>query len=305
MARPLHAKDVGLSLAKLVAHYGLGEKDQSALIATKGKHLCDFSADEISEMAVYNAADVDQCYGLLQHLCKQTDKAEIMLIDMTIRMLIEPQCSTPTRRLLVDTLADESARKQAMLARCGVQLMGAAAEDATLPTTKRAGKALTVLCVGMAKFAAVSANRRGRRPDESLAERTGKEIPALAKTDEAFLLSCKSIDNPLVAYGRIAARLDAKSTILTDTYPCRSWTRLTRIPVQKVPIPLKYYGADTTGRWSGWGYNPQNLPRINPYATDDRPTQSRKSLRAPAGLQGRRRRLVRDRATRQPLSCGK
>jgi hypothetical protein len=49
-----------------------------------------------------------------------------------------------------------------------------------------------------------------------------------------------------------------------------------------VPIPLRYYGADTTGRWSGWGYNPQNLPRINPY----KPKLSdalRKSLRAPPG----------------------
>ena len=87
MARPIHAKDVGLSLAKLVAHYGLGYKDQSALIATKGKNLCDFSDDEIDEMRIYNAADVDQCYGLLLKLIPQTRKEEVKLVDMTLSLI--------------------------------------------------------------------------------------------------------------------------------------------------------------------------------------------------------------------------
>ena len=43
MARPIHAKDVGLSLAKLVSHYRLGVKDNFALLQTKGKHLSDFT----------------------------------------------------------------------------------------------------------------------------------------------------------------------------------------------------------------------------------------------------------------------
>jgi DNA polymerase len=273
MARPIHAKDVGLSLAKLVAHYGLGEKDQSALIATKGKHLCDFSADEISEMAVYNAADVDQCYGLLQHLCKQTDKAEIMLIDMTIRMLIEPQFDADTT-LLVDTLAEESARKQAMLIEAA-SLMGAAAEGND--DDERAAKALTVLA-SASKFAAFL-RTVGVDVPTKISLRTGKEIPALAKTDEAFL-ELQEHDNPLVA-NAAAARLDAKSTIL-QTRILSFLDASDAHPEKKVPIPLKYYGADTTGRWSGWGYNPQNLPRINPYA----PKLSdalRKSLIAPQG----------------------
>ena len=39
MARPLHAKTCGLSLAALVKHYGLGVKDSAALINTRGKRL--------------------------------------------------------------------------------------------------------------------------------------------------------------------------------------------------------------------------------------------------------------------------
>ena len=78
-----------------------------------------------------------------------------------------------------------------------------------------------------------------------------------------------------------AARLDAKSTIL-QTRIQAFMDAANAHPDKKVPIPLKYYGADTTGRWSGWGYNPQNLPRVNPY--DPKPSDAlRSSLVAPAG----------------------
>ena len=108
---------------------------------------------------------------------------------------------------------------------------------------------------------------------------TGKDIPALAKTDEAFI-ALQEHDNPLVATAS-SARLDAKSTIL-QTRIASFLAAAEAHPRRKVPIPLKYYGADTTGRWSGWAYNPQNLPRINPYFP--KPSDAlRKSLIAPKG----------------------
>ena len=64
-------------------------------------------------MQKYNADDVDQCYALLSRLIKRTRKDEVRLIDMTIRMLVEPQFDVDMD-LLTTTLADESARKQAM-----------------------------------------------------------------------------------------------------------------------------------------------------------------------------------------------
>jgi DNA polymerase I-like protein with 3'-5' exonuclease and polymerase domains len=47
----------------------------------------------------------------------------------------------------------------------------------------------------------------------------------------------------------------------------------------KLPIPIHYYGADTTGRDSGWAYNPQNLPRVSGKPSD----ALRNSLKAPYG----------------------
>jgi len=273
MARPIHAKDVGLSLAKLVAHYGLGYKDQSALIATKGKNLCDFSDDEIDEMRIYNAADVDQCYGLLLKLIPQTRREEVKLIDMTIRMLIEPTFESNSL-LLADTLTEEGIRKKAMLVEAAQKMD---VYEIGMDDDEAASAALTVLS-SAAKFAAFLRTIEVDVPTK-VSPTTGKEIPALAKTDEGFL-SLQEHDDPLVATAA-AARLDAKSTIL-QTRIQAFMDASNAHPEKKVPIPLKYYGADTTGRWSGWGYNPQNLPRVNPY--NPRPSDAlRRSLIAPPG----------------------
>jgi hypothetical protein len=273
MARPIHAKDVGLSLAKLVAHYGLGYKDQSALIATKGKNLCDFSDDEIDEMRIYNAADVDQCYGLLLKLIPQTRREEVKLIDMTIRMLIEPKFKSDAT-LLANTLTEEGVRKKAMLVEAAQKMD---VYEIGMDDDEAASAALTVLS-SAAKFAAFLRTIEVDVPTK-VSPTTGKEIPALAKTDEGFL-SLQEHDDPLVATAA-AARLDAKSTIL-QTRIQAFMDASNAHPEKKVPIPLKYYGADTTGRWSGWGYNPQNLPRVNPY--NPRPSDAlRRSLIAPPG----------------------
>jgi hypothetical protein len=242
MARPIHAKDVGLSLAKLVAHYSLGYKDQTALIATKGKHLCDFTEQEIADMKIYNAADVDQCYGLLRRLIPQTNKAEVKLIDMTIRMLVEPHFNTDVE-LLANTLAEESARKQAMLIEAARQF---GVKESGMSDDESAEAALKLLS-SSAKFATFL-RTLGVDVPTKVSNTTGKDIPALAKTDEAFL-ALQEHDNPLVA-SAAQARLDAKSTIL-QTRIQAFMAASDAHPDKQVPIPLKYYGADTTGRWSG------------------------------------------------------
>lgn len=283
MARPIHAKDVGLSLAKLVEHYGLGVKNQSALIATKGKRLADFTRAEIKDMKRYNADDVDQCYGLLKKLIPQTRKDEVKLIDMTIRMLVEPVFDADMD-LLGNTFEEEGIRKEQVLRELGAILttnipLNAAAKIRLGETYARLGTdQVRKMLMSAAKFKQLLETLGVEVPMKE-SPTTGKEIPALAKSDEAFL-AMQDHPNPLVAQAA-SARLDAKSTLLQ--------TRITAFmdasnahPQRKVPIPLKYYGADTTGRWSGWGYNPQNLPRINPY--EPKPSDAlRKSLRAPEG----------------------
>ncbi len=273
MARPIHAKDVGLSLAKLVRHYGLGIKDNFALLQTKGRHLKDFTEQEIADMGVYNKEDVDQCYGLLKRLIPQTKKDEVILIDMTVRSLIEPQFDCDTE-LLSKTLVEEVERKRTALLEASktmdVYELGMDDDEAVAAVLK--------LLSSAPKFAKFLESLGVEVPMKK-SPTTEKDIPALAKTDEAFI-ALQEHDNPLVSVAA-NARLDAKSTIL-QTRIQSFLTASNAHPQKKIPIPLRYYGADTTGRWSGWGYNPQNLPRINPY----KPKLSdslRKSLRAPPG----------------------
>ncbi len=274
MARPIHAKDVGLSLAKLVAHYNLGAKDQSALLQTKGKNLCDFTDQELAAMEVYNKADVDQCYALLHKLIPQTRREEVKLIDMTVRMLVEPQFEL-NRALLVETLKEEGERKYGVLLRAA-QTLGVM-EDG-LGFEEVAERALTVLSSAnkFAKFLKL----KGVEVPTKTSQTTGKQIPALAKTDEAFI-ALQEHPNTDVAMAA-SARLDAKSTLLQTRIQAFLDAAGSHPTQYRIPIPLNYYGADTTGRWSGWAYNPQNLPRIAPSLP--KPSDAlRKSLRAPAG----------------------
>ena len=272
MATPHHAKTCGLSLGALVEHYGVGKKDNSALINTRGKHLKDFTPEEIDDMRTYNIADTDQCYALFKRLLKVTPSSEMKLIDHTIRMLVEPQFEVD-RPLLAETLVLERERKEKVLLDLAKLLDPARAhadpDGASLVVEKMLGSA--------AKFADFLRSQDVEVPMK-LSQRTGKWAPALAKTDEAFL-ELQEHENELVAEAA-AARLGVKSTILESRLS--AFITASDAVGGRLPITLKYYGADTTGRWSGWAYNPQNLPRISP----DKPKLSdalRKSLKAPKG----------------------
>ena len=256
MSRPIHAKEAGGSLAALVKHYNIGVKDQSALINTKGKHLKDFTPEEIEAMRTYNAADVDQCWQLFKILYKQTSKDEMKLIDMTIRMLVEPQFVVD-RKLLSETLWQERDRKKAMLLDLAATLgiVGVDDEEIANEVCKTLGSA--------AKFARLLEDLGVEVPTKT-SPTTGKTVPALAKTDEAFI-AMQEHDDPIVA-AAAAARLGVKSTLLETRI--EAFIQAADATGGKLPVPLKYYGADTTGRWSGWAYNPQNLPRVSGKASD-------------------------------------
>ena len=243
MARPIHAKDVGGSLAALVEHYGLGKKDSSALIATKGKHLKDFTPEEIAAMRTYNMADTEQCYNLFYKLLAQTPKSEMRIIDATIRMLVEPQFVVD-EPLLTKTLVLEQEHKRDMLISLAVKLGVGSVED------------VRKTLASAPKFAALLTDNGVPVPMKLNPK--GKSIPALAKTDEGFIALTEH-ENDLVA-AAANTRLGVKSTqletrigkFLDAAHHCNG----------RLPVPIKYYGADTTGRWSGFWYNLQNLPRI-------------------------------------------
>jgi DNA polymerase len=169
---------------------------------------------------------------------------EIKLIDMTLRMFLDPVFSVDDA-LLVQRLEDLKKEKNDLLATLKESLKcdDEEAVRKKLASNKQFAALLEALDPPVA-------------PPTKISPVTGKETFALAKNDEGFI-SLSEHDNPLVQQ-LCAVRLGTKSTL--------EESRITRfIDIGKrnrglLPIPLKYYGAHT-GRWSGSDkVNFQNLP---------------------------------------------
>lgn len=274
MARYLgHAKTTGLSLKALTQHYGLGVKDATALTNTKGKHLKDFTPAEIADMREYNKEDVELTFRLFKTLAPRIPSREMVLADKTIRMLTNPQFDLDTQ-LLEKTLVEERERKHFALVDVAYALdvyeVGQTEEE-----TAEAARALLASAPKFAEFLTKMGVDVPMKPSPTNPE---KMTYALAKTDEAFT-DLTSHENPMVA-AAAQARLGVKSTILETRI--EAFLQAGNAVGGKLPVPLKFYGADTTGRWSGWAYNPQNLSRIDP--SKPKPSDAlRLSLRAPKG----------------------
>jgi len=235
MARAVHGTEVGGSLAKLAEHYKLGQKG-TEVVRAMGVRRVDFSEEELAKYGQYCINDVELTRGVFNHLAPHFNRIEIKLIDMTIRMHTEPSfiLDLPT---LEDHLHHTKRRKEDLLAASGM-----AKED----------------LMSNPKFADVL-RAHGVVPPMKISPTTGKETYAFAKTDEDMkaLLDYPDFDVQAI----VAARLGTKSTIeetRTQTFIEIAHTN------RYLPIPLKYYGADVSGRWSGVSFNMQNIPRTSP-----------------------------------------
>jgi DNA polymerase I-like protein with 3'-5' exonuclease and polymerase domains len=284
LARAPRQSHGSMSLDNLIKAYGLRPKDKAVLNATKGKRLVDFTPAEIERMRAYNASDVDNTYDLFKLFAEvdtsniedmrdtvkavQWHKRELLLSDMTARMICYPQLQCDTG-LLTKTAQEVQKLKYRQLQELTARL-GVLDEEEVRATLASAPK-----------FAAVL-EAFGVEVPMKTSPTTGKQTYALAKTDPGFT-ALLDHDDPWVQ-SLAAARLGVKSTLLE--------TRLARMGVCAtvmngwMPVPLAYHSA-TTGRWGGRVWNPQNLPRIRrnkdgnviPQLTD----ALRNSLVAPPG----------------------
>jgi hypothetical protein len=250
MARPIHAKDVGLSLAKLVAHYGLGVKNNAILLNTKGKHLADFTPDEIAAMRIYNRDDTDQCAALFHVLKQHYTAAELFHIDCNIRMLTEPAFELDVALLETALSVERSDKLKHLVALAGMLRPPPGEQsDAEVPWGDE--PALTEWVRGQLasapKFSALLNSRGVPTPMKPSPTNPANQVPALAKTDEDFV-ALQEHEDPVVATAA-RARLAIKSTLLeTRIQAILSTGEMLR---GRLPVPLNYAGADTTGRDSG------------------------------------------------------
>jgi DNA polymerase I-like protein with 3'-5' exonuclease and polymerase domains len=248
MGRALHGVEVGGSLKVLAERYAIGEKGTEVLNAL-GKRRTQFTPEELSRYGDYCINDVNLTYKLFQLMMKKFPKQELKVIDLTLRMFIDPVLELD-KDLLEEHLRETVAKKERLLLDCAADRSDLMSND---------------------KFAELLKNY-GVEPPTKISAATGKQAWAFAKTDEEFKALAEH-PNPAVQ-ALVAARLGNKST-LEETRTQRFIEIAAR---GKLPVPIRYYAAHT-GRWGGDDkVNLQNLPSRGANAN-----KLKKSIVAPAG----------------------
>lgn len=250
MARPVYGKVSSLSLAALAKHCALGAKDSTALVNTKGKHLADFTSAERDAMAAYNREDTELCYRLFRHLKQHFTPAELWHLDATIRMLVEPKF-VPDQAMLDTALSIERSDKHKHLLDLARLLRNGADVELPWEDGTAVSEWVREQLASAPKFSALLERRGVEVPMKPSPTSPDKQVPALAKTDEAFI-ELQEHDDPVVA-AAARARLAIKSTLLETRI--QAFLDTAAACEGRLPVPLNYCGAMTTGRDSGTLYN--------------------------------------------------
>lgn len=249
MARAVHGVEVGNSLAVLAERYNIGAKGTEVENAL-GLRREDFPADQLARYGEYCCNDNAITYQLFSRMMENGfPKGELKVIDITLRMFIEPTLVLNQHKL--EQHLDGVIKKKE-------QLLEAADTNRTQIMSNR-------------KFAELL-EQLGVPPPEKVSARTGRTTYAFSKTDPGFNNLLEHEDFRVQTL--VAARLGVKTT-LEETRAQRFISIAQRGPL---PVPIKYYAAHT-GRWGGDDkINLQNLPSRGPHAG-----KLKKAIEAPEG----------------------
>ncbi len=252
MGRAVRGVERGNSLAKMAEDYGLPAKGR-AVHSTDGMLSYEVMPRNVEEeLAEYCKHDVYLCEEIFKRLvmlerdtqCLKYPLAdmkdwkypikELRLIDMTLRMFVEPKIELDAD-MLTDALHEEKETREALLNRLNIT-------DGILASTQQFAELLRSI---------------GVEPPTKKSPTTKLPIPALAKNDALFQAMLNGEDENLALL--CEARLKVKST----TERTRAQRFLDISQRGPLPVPLSYYGA-LSGRWTatrGSAINMQNLKR--------------------------------------------
>ena len=173
MARAKHGVDVGGSLAFLVEYYQLGRKG-TEVIDAKGKRVEDFELQDLKQYGEYCKNDVELTYKLYNVLAQDFPANELKLIDLTLRMYMEPVLYLDDA-LLSERLDEVEAEKKEVLGNLMVRLE---CEDEECVRKKLASNK---------QFAELLEEYKVEGSVKKYLQRQAKETFALAKNDEGFM----------------------------------------------------------------------------------------------------------------------
>jgi DNA polymerase I-like protein with 3'-5' exonuclease and polymerase domains len=225
------------SLANMAKHFGLADKGTEVTNAL-GIRRNKFSAAQLREYAAYCMHDTNLCAQMGTLMDPFTPALETHLIDMTVRMFTEPMLVGDTDKMK-SLHQNEMDRKTALLEQAET------VRDEIMSNDKFAIRLMTY----------------GVTPPTKTSKTTGKETFAFSKSDKEFT-DLLNHDIPEVQ-ALVSARLGVKTTI-AETRALKFVEMAERGPL---PVYLNFWGAKTTGRYSGGNkVNWQNLPARGPSA---------------------------------------
>jgi hypothetical protein len=242
-----------VSLDSCLKYTNLGFTKGTEVQNMLGRTRASLSSGEMRAYGSYCANDCESEFALFRYLAPMFPKAEFKVMDLTLRMYLEPRL-----RLDANLLASEMA---GVIAKKEQQLQA-------LPP----GITKDVLSSNQ-KFAELLEGYGIEVPMKKSPSDETKMIPALAKNDSAYLELQEEYEDDEVIGPMLAARVGVKSTMEVTRYQ-----RLLDIATHfiRLRIPLLYYAAHT-GRYGGMeGLNAQNFPRIDK-------SRMRFAIRAPKG----------------------
>ena len=252
--KPFHRS---ISLAKCLEHLNSPVTKGTYVGNMLGRRLASLTEEEFQEYAQYCSDDCDGEWWLFNQLKKEFPKDELLIIDMTLRMYLEPQFNldVPTCQ---NVMRDEQEKKEKLLA-----VLPDHIEPADLTSNPKFAKVLEKFSVDV---------------PYKISPTTLKPTYAFSKNDPEWKdLEDEYVDDPIVS-AILAARLGVKSTI--GETRAKRFLEIAQNHGQ-LRVPLRYYGTHT-GRYSGMEkINCQNLPRI-PKNSKSR-NHLRHALQAPDG----------------------
>lgn len=222
----LGEKVSGYSLASLAEYLGLKSKG-----TLKWDGVLDLTTEQEAEMSEYCKNDVELCKGIHDKLMGQFPRSQLSAIDWTIRAFIEPKLVLD-QKVLQEGVEKEKARREEVIKAGGV-------EKSVLASNKQFAELLV---------------HRGFTVPTKLSSRTGKPIPAFAKTDNG--LAELAVESPELYAARIASKANLLET--------RGEALLAVAKTGNFPFDVGFSGAVQTHRYSGAsgaGGNPQNFTR--------------------------------------------
>ena len=240
------------SLKACMLYAGLGMEKGDEVHNMFGRSRASLSRVELETYASYCCNDVACTAALFAQLMLDYPREELKVIDLTLRMYLEPQFELDTH-VLAEHLQEVRSKKEAIMQR----VLSVCTQDDLMSNQKFAK-----LLQGF-----------GVEPPMKTSPTTGKPTFAFARGDSAFKDFIEEYENDELVSALCAARTGVKST-LEETRTQRLLTMGNISPLLRVP--LLYY-AGHTGRYGGTEkINLQNLPG---------PSKSkiRFALRAPAG----------------------